>query len=535
MLADSIGFVTSSSSASERPQELSIEQVVLGFRDPVSLCLNEAGFSLFAQRVGGAIGTVPPLYPEWLGCRTFTEAHGVRFPYVVGEMANGIASARLVQAAARAGLLAFFGAAGLPFERVQAAIDQLRMLDAEGLSWGMNLIHSPHEPALERRVSDLCVQAGVKRVSAAAYFKLTPAVVRYAYAGVRKADDGSIERKHHVFAKISRPEVARCFMEPAPSDMLDALVRDGSLSEDEARLARQLPVAEDITVESDSGGHTDNRPLAAIFPTIAALRDEIMQARGYTRPIRVGAAGGLGTPSAVAAAFTLGAAYVLTGSVNQACVESGLHTSGKEMLAKADVADMMMAPAADMFEMGVNLQVLKRGTMFGVRARKLFELYRKFGAIEDLPAADREDLEKRVLRESFDRAWDLTRAFWLEREPSQVARAETDPHHKMALVFRSYLGRASRWAIDGTEDRRVDFQIWCGPAMGAFNAWARGSFLESPPNRTVAQVALNLLEGAAAVTRAGQLRSFGVPVPASAFNYRPRRLQESFTVSERRP
>ena len=34
---------------------------------------------------------------------------------------------------------------------------------------------------------------------------------------------------------------------------------------------------------------------------------------GYARPIRVGAAGGLGTPESVASAFALGAAYVLTG------------------------------------------------------------------------------------------------------------------------------------------------------------------------------------------------------------------------------
>jgi len=94
----------------------------------------------------------------------------------------------------------------------------------------------------------------------------------------------------------------------------------------------------------------------------------------------------------------------------------------------------------------------------------------------------------------------------------------------MALVFRWYLGKSSRWAIEGDESRRLDYQIWCGPAMGAFNAWARGSFLEDPSRREAAQVALNLLEGAAAVTRAQQLRSYGAAVPAAAFDFRPRPL-----------
>jgi hypothetical protein len=40
----------------------------------------------------------------------------------------------------------------------------------------------------------------------------------------------------------------------------------------------------------------------------------------------------------------------------------------------------------------------------------------------------------------------------------------------------------------------------------------------------VVQIALNLLEGAAVVTRAQQLRSYGVPMPPSAFDFRPRPL-----------
>jgi hypothetical protein len=94
----------------------------------------------------------------------------------------------------------------------------------------------------------------------------------------------------------------------------------------------------------------------------------------------------------------------------------------------------------------------------------------------------------------------------------------------MALVFRWYLGKASKWAIDGEASRRADFQIWSGPAMGAFNRWAKGTFLAEPKNRTVVQIARNLLEGAAVITRAGQLRSFGLPVPAASFQFRPRPL-----------
>ncbi len=472
------------------------------------------------------LGVLPPLHPEWLGDRSFHEVHGTRFPYVAGAMANGICTSRIVIEMGRAGMLSFFGAAGLDAERVERALDEIQQALGPGEAgrgpvWGSNLIHSPNEPALEARVADLYIRRGVRRISAAAYMGLTPMIVRYAATGLSQRPDGSLHRRHQVFAKVSRPEVAARFLSPPPGELLDALVARGELSAEEARLARHLPVAEDITVEADSGGHTDNRPLSALFPTMLALRDRLAAQHGYARPIRIGAAGGLGTPSAVAAAFALGAAYVLTGSVNQSAVESGLSDEGKALLAQAELADVMMAPAADMFEMGVEVQVLRRGTMFGVRGKKLYELYRHYPSLDAIPAEERARVERDILRQDFGEAWRSTRDYWLARDPAEVQKAEADPKHQMALVFRAYLGQASRWAIAGRSERRADYQIWCGPAMGAFNAWVKGSFLEPPGQRRVVQIALNLLLGAAVCTRAQQLRAAGLPVPAPPLHVPP--------------
>ena len=195
------------------------------------------------------------------------------------------------------------------------------------------------------------------------------------------------------------------------------------------------------------------------------------------------------------------------------------------MLALAGLADVIMAPAADMFELGVEVQVLRRGTMFGTRAKKLHHLYNMYPSIEAIPDKERQQLESRILGASVDEVWQDTARFWGKRDPEELGKAQRDPRHKMALIFRWYLGKASKWAIDGEAERGLDYQIWCGPAMGAFNTWVRGSFLEAPQNRNVAQIALNLLEGAAVITRAHQLRTMGVPVPAAAFDFRPRPLR----------
>jgi trans-AT polyketide synthase/acyltransferase/oxidoreductase domain-containing protein len=470
------------------------------------------------------LATLPAIYPEWLGDRSFCEVHGVRFPYVVGEMANGITTTRMCIAMAEAGMVGFFGAGGLGYPRVEEAVDELVSKLGDRLPWGVNLIHSPNELGLENRVADLLIQKGVPIVSASAFMGLTPAIVRCAAAGLHLDANGRIVRKRRVFAKVSRREVAIRFMSPAPADILQNLVANKQLTVTEAELAAKIPVAEDITVEADSGGHTDNQLLVALFPTIMALRDELVLKHAYDRPIRIGAAGGLGTPGSLAAAFAMGAAYVVTGSVNQAAVESGLSEVGKVMLAEADVADVIMAPAADMFELGVKLQVLKRGTMFGVRSAKLYEAWHSNASLEAIPAELRTKLERDVLHATFDEIWAETKGFWQKRDAAEVVRAEADTKHRMALVFRWYLGKASKWAIDGEASRRADFQIWSGPAMGAFNRWAAGSFLAEPKNRSVVQIALNLLEGAAVITRASQLRSYGLPVPTTAFQFQPRPL-----------
>ncbi|MCK6481073.1 MAG: PfaD family polyunsaturated fatty acid/polyketide biosynthesis protein [Planctomycetes bacterium] len=461
---------------------------------------------------GATVAFLPAVRPGDLGDRAFREAHGIRYACAAGAMANGIASVELVTAMARAGMLAFFGAAGLEPAQVADAVDRLRR-DLGDLPFGVNLIHSPGDPGLEEAIVDLLLDRGVRLAEASAFLDLTPAVVRYRVHGLRVGPGGRVLARNRIVAKVSRVEVASRFLAPAPERILRDLLAAGRITAEEARLAAFVPVAEDLTPEADSGGHTDNRPLVALLPTMLALRDRMQERHAYATPPRVGAAGGIATPAAAAAAFSMGAGWILCGSVNQACVESGSSDAVREMLAAAEQADVAMAPAADMFEMGVKVQVLKRGTMFPMRAQRLHDLWRAHGSLESLPAAERESLERTVFRAPLEEVWRGTREWFLARDPSQVERAEREPAHRMALVFRWYLGMSSRWANAGEPTRRLDYQVWCGPAMGAFNEWTKGTFLAEPRNRRVAVVAANLVRGAAVLLRAGMLRAQGIDLP----------------------
>ena len=483
-----------------------------------ALAVADGGTATLGGRPSGhalpLLGTVPALHPDQLGDPAFRAAHGLRYAYVAGAMANGISSVELVVAMGRAGMLGFFGAAGLAPTEVAQAIDRIRR-ELPDAPWGVNLIHTPSEPEIEQAIVALYLDRGVRCVSASAYLDLTLPLVRYRLAGIHE-QDGRVVTPNRVLAKVSRSEVATKFLSPAPARFVQQLVDEGFLTADQARLAARVPMAEDVTAEADSGGHTDNRPLVVLLPRLQAVRDALQEQHRYAVVPRIGAAGGLGTPRAIASALQLGAAYVVTGSINQGCAEAGTSDRVRELLAQAGPTDVTMAPAADMFEMGVELQVLARGTMFPVKARRLYQLYKERGSLEALTADERAELERKVFKQPLEDAWASTAAFWEDRDPTQLDRAARDPRHAMALLFRSYLGLSSRWANAGVAERSIDFQIWCGPAMGAFNRWADGGRFGDWRARQAVPVARNLLVGAAIATRASALRTQGVLVPAAA-------------------
>lgn len=455
-----------------------------------------------------ALATVRALPISALGSRSFLKRHGLRFPYIMGAMANGITSEAMVEAAGKNGMLGFFGSGGCTLPRIKEAIARLKQAAAaEPFPFGFNFLHHHGAPEAEMALCELYLSEGIRCVSAAAFLTMTMALVRYRVTGIYLGDDGRVITPNKVIAKLSREELAEKFMSPPPAEILKKLHTRGLITDTELALAPRIPMADDITAEADSGGHTDNRPALALLPAIQAVRDRLMETHGYPEKIGVGLAGGIAAPVSATAAYAMGADYVLTGTINQACVEAGTAEPVKAALAQARQADVTMAPAADMFEMGGKVQVLKRGTMFAMRAAKLFALYKEHPSIEALPESDRMFVEKKILGKPLEQVWLETKAFFEERDPSQLAKAQSDPKHRMALIFRSYLGQASLWAIRGIPERSGDYQIWCGPAIGAFNAWTKDTPLASPDNRDVTTVAFNLLVGASVEARSRILAS----------------------------
>jgi trans-AT polyketide synthase/acyltransferase/oxidoreductase domain-containing protein len=492
------------------------------------------GFAGKEPRGCPVLAYIPALTPENLGSHRFKKSYNLRYAYIAGAMANGITSVQMVEEMGRAGMIGFFGAAGLPLDEIDVAINRLKHR-MNNLPFGFNLIHRPGDPEQEAALIDLYLERGIRRISASAYMEITPPLVHFRVKGIHREPGGSIVCPNKIIAKVSRAEIAVKFFSPPHEKLLAHLVDRKMISPEEAHLAKEIPLAEDLTAEADSGGHTDNRPALALLPTMLALRDRMVATYKYTRPPCVGIGGGIATPYSAAAAFAMGADYIVTGSINQSCIEAGTSEIVRRMLAEAGQADVAMAPAADMFEMGIKVQVLKRGTMFPFRAAKLYDLYHRYDSLENIPAKEKLLLERDFFRCSFQEEWQRTISFFEKRDPKQLFLAGKDPKHKMALVFRSYLGRSSTWAKTGEPSRKIDYQIWCGPAIGAFNEWVKGSFLEKPENRTVVAVAMNLLFGASVITRANCLRNQGVGFFEGLSQFEPMELRKMLDLLNEHP
>ena len=473
----------------------------------------------------GPQAVIPPVPVDSFGSPAFKKEYGLRLAYVGGAMVGGISSRAMAKALAEGGALGIFGASGLSPDRVEAETAALER-ELAGRPFGACLIHTPQDPAWEERVTEIYLRRRVRIVEASAFMQLTPQLVRYRLSGAVRRPDGSVDLPNRILAKVSRVELARRFFAPPPEKLVRAALERGWLTPAEAELAPLAPLAGDLTAEADSGGHTDFRPALTLWPAMAATAREMTRKHNYPTPLRVGAAGGIGTPWAILAAQTAGADYFVTGSINQSCLESGLAPAGRELLAKAGQADMAPGPAADMFELGARVQVLKFGTLYAMRAQKLADIYRQRAGLDDIPPAERENLETQIFRAPLAEIWAQTQAFFAERDPRQLKKADRDPKAQMALVFRWYLGQASRWAIGGVEDRRADWQIFCGPAQGAFNEWALGTIYERPENRRVLDLALNLFYGAAVLQRRNLALALGLTSPGAAPELKPRPVEE---------
>jgi trans-AT polyketide synthase/acyltransferase/oxidoreductase domain-containing protein len=384
---------------------------------------------------------------ESLGSQEFKQAYHLKYAYITGAMVKGIASKELVVKMGKAGLMGFFGTGGMKLPKIEEAIQFIQRELNDGQAYGMNFLHNPENPQLEEDTIDLYLKYGIKNLEAAAFMQITPALVRYRLQGLKRDSNGNVSTPHKIIAKLSRPEIAQVFLSPAPERLVTKLLETKQISAEQAKLAKEIPMADDLCVEADSGGHTDMGIMPVLLPTIIRQRNELMNQYQYAKRVRVGAAGGIGTPEAAATAFVLGADFILTGSINQCTVEAGTSEAAKEILQQLNVQDTDYAPAGDMFELGAKVQVVRKGVFFPARANKLYDLYRHYNSLDEIDDKTKKQIQDKYFHRSFEEVYAETKAYYLQTRPEVIEKAERHPKHKMALIFKWYFVHSMRLAL----------------------------------------------------------------------------------------
>ncbi|WP_412540280.1 hypothetical protein R8Z50_31375 [Longispora sp. K20-0274] len=232
-----------------------------------------------------------------LGSAAFRADYGVKYAYLAGALPSAVTSVDLCLRLGKAGLLGFYGAEHMPLGAVDAALDELR-----DTPFGMELPAAHEDDLVDRYLA-----AGVRYVDATGYSEPTPALLRYRFAaGPRQ-----------LLLNVASPAAAEAFLRP-PSG---AALRAAGLAPEASDAGP--PVATDIAVLGGNVAH---------LLALVRMRDRLGS------PTRIGYGGGLGTPEGVAAAFVLGADFVVAGSVNHPTPEAGATDEVRDALAALDVS-----------------------------------------------------------------------------------------------------------------------------------------------------------------------------------------------------
>ena len=163
-----------------------------------------------------------PMASLGAGSKSYMEQYGVKYPLYTGAMAKGIASAEICIAAGSNGMLASFGAGGLPLDLgVSKGIDQIQAALGDK-PFAVNLIHSPADDGLESGGVELFMKKGVRIVEASAFMSLTPWIVRYRVCGLERGRAARRSPRTRSFSRCRAPQLAELAMRPAGGHRCEA-------------------------------------------------------------------------------------------------------------------------------------------------------------------------------------------------------------------------------------------------------------------------------------------------------------------------
>lgn len=428
-------------------------------------------------------------YEGKLGDREFMKKYNINLPYIVGPMHKGVSGYEFVKRLSDNNILSFVGTRGLSVDETQKIVVKLRGRKNYGVSVDYDSFDKEHE----KQIFELLIREKISVIQASSYFNLTENLVLYKLYGAKKNSNGENCIPNKIFLKTTRPEIAELFMTPVPENMLKKMHDEGKLSEEQVEIAKSIPLADEIIVVSFGADKTGSIPVNSFLPQVIAKKNALIKKYGYSENIHVGAAGSIGDPVSALDAFLLGADFIMTGSVNQCTAEAEISDMIKNKLQKVEIQDTEIIPTSHVYEIGMKMQVLKKGVFFTARALKLYEIYNKISKIEDIEPELLAQIQDKYFGKSIDAIYSEIKNELSEKE---IDRAETDSKFKFGLIIYWYYNYCTECAIRNDNVQNLNCLIPVSCAMGRINNFLEKTEYSDWKNRHPDIIAKLIMSGA---------------------------------------
>ncbi|MEN8907794.1 MAG: hypothetical protein ABF289_17730 [Clostridiales bacterium] len=449
-------------------------------------------------------GIIPKLLPEDLGSSRFLHRFGLKYAYVAGAMYNAISSKEMIIELAKNGYLGIYGTKDVEFDQIENDIVKIKSIIPERI-FGCNIVHNVIEEQFEMKLIKMLLKYKINILEVSSFVNITLPLAYYRIVGIKERIEGGFVIGNKIMVKVSRVEIAKNFLKPAPEKIIRELINMSLINERQAKIAKEIPMADAITLEDNENNITQS------FSYLVDQRDELYKNSNTKYDVFLGLTGGIGSPVIALNMFNNGADYIVTGTINQCTVESGISDKAKNSLSSCDISDVISLHFNGDFNINKKINVLKKGTLFPMRVNKLYNIYNKYKNLKNVDSSDIDKIESQIFKKSIREILNEVEIYFKKNDPNQLN------NDRLYLLIKWYLIISAKLSLEGTSNRELDYQILCSNAMGIFNYWVKGSYLENHQNRYVADIAEHMLKGTAYLQRLKLFNYFGGD---EKFNYK---------------
>lgn len=404
-----------------------------------------------------------------LGSEEFKKAYDVDFAYAAGGMCRGISSVAMIKKLAASRILGFLGTYRLKLHEVKVLIDQA-LASIEHHRIGVNVTYDALNSKDHIDIMEYIIKTEIRNLEVSDYRMIDLSIVKYRLKSIYMDKNSMLVIPHKILAKASNREMAEKFCSPAPKEVVQTLYQNNEITEFEARYAKYIPMCDDLCIEY----HMQGQSALGYMQTMKEMSRLLYEKYNLCHCPRIGIAGGIGNPQMIAVSFLMGADFVVTGSINQCSVEAATSNLVKDNLQSLDEMDFTYAAVSDLFEFGEKKSIVKKGSLYHIRANRLYEVYNRYNSVEEIPEDIRNLIEKKYFQKSFEAIYsDIYANLTMDNQKL----CNEQPKYKMALIFRNFLDKCFQDALDGSLVGKINYQIISSNAIVQFNHWVKDTEL----------------------------------------------------------